>query len=167
MHTLYDVSVPPMIRALTAMKAFLEKGRAYAEAQGWDEAELIEARLYEDMAPLTGQVQRASDSAKFLAVRVGGAEPVAMPDEEASFAELAERIDRTIAVLNAVPREGFDGKEDAEIILKTPRGDIPFRGTDYVLGFAIPNFYFHVTTAYAIMRMKGVPVGKMDFLGAR
>ncbi|MFL9841639.1 DUF1993 domain-containing protein [Sphingomonas sp. ST-64] len=167
MHNLYDVSIPPMIRALTSMKAFLEKGRAYAEAQGWDEAELTQARLADDMHPLTAQVQRASDSAKFLAVRVGGVESVAMADEEASFADLAARIDRTIDFLKAAPRDGFDGKEETEVVLKTPRGDVPFRGADYVFNFALPNFYFHVTTAYAILRMKGVPVGKLDFLGAR
>lgn len=166
MHSLYDVSIPPFIRALTNMKAFLEKARAHAAAQGWDEAELTGARLIDDMRPLTAQIQRATDTAKFLAVRVGGAENVAMADEEVTFADLAARIERTIDFLKAAPREGFDGKEDAEVVLTTPRGDTKFRGRDYVLGFAIPNFYFHVTTAYAILRMKGVPVGKLDYLGA-
>lgn len=166
MPSLYDITVPPMIRSMTAMKAFLEKGRAYAAEQGWDEDELVQARLIGDMHPLVTQIQRVSDTAKGVAVRVGGAENVAFADEETNFDQTINRLDRTIAFLEAAPREGFEGKEAAEVVLKLPSGDIPFTGTSYVVGFAIPNFYFHVTAAYAILRMKGVPVGKLDYLGA-
>lgn len=165
MPMLYDISVPPMIRAMSGMKAFLEKGRAFGAEQGWPESELIGARLIGDMHPLAYQIQRVSDTARGVVVRVGGAEPVPMADEEASFADLADRLDRTIAVLKAADPAGFEGREDATVILKTPSRDLEFTGTSYVLGFAIPNFYFHVTTAYALLRMKGVPLGKMDFLG--
>jgi len=163
--TLYDISVPAFIRGLSNMAAFLEKGRAYAAEQGWAESALTEARLYEDMAPLTSQIQRASDSAKFVAVRVGGVENKSFADEEVTFADLQQRIAATIEFLKAAPREGFDGKDDAEVIVKTPSRDIRFTARDYVIGFALPNFYFHETVAYALLRSKGVPVGKMDFLG--
>jgi hypothetical protein len=162
---LYNLTVPVYLRGFAAMAGFLEKGRAHADAQGMPHAELLEARLYEDMAPLTSQVQRASDSAKFVAIRIGQVENVAMEDTEASFAELQHRIARTVAFLKAVPREAIDGREDADVELVTPNRTLAFKGRDYVMGFALPNFYFHVTTAYAILRMKGVPVGKRDFLG--
>lgn len=164
---LYDVTVPVFVRGLESLRGFLEKGRAWAEAEGRPEASLIEARLFADMAPLPAQIQRASDTAKGVAVRVGGAANVPFADEEASFAELAERIDRTIGFLQAADRAGFAGKETATVQLPTPGGAIDFTGADYVLGFALPNFWFHVTTAYAILRAQGVPVGKLDFLGQR
>jgi len=163
--SLYDVSVPPFLRAFSAMSAFLEKGRAFADENGLPHADLLEARLIEDMAPLIAQVQRASDSAKFTVVRVGQIENIAIPDEETSFADLQERIAKTVAFLQAAPTSCMDGREDAEVILTTPRGSVPFTGKSYVLGFALPNFYFHMTTAYALLRQKGVPVGKLDFLG--
>ena len=162
---LYDLTVPVFLRGFHAMSGFLAKGEAFAAEKGIDPAELLNARLIEDMGPLTSQVQRASDSAKFTAVRIGGIENVAMPDEEASFADLQARIAKTVAFLNSVPREAIDGKEDAPVELKTPTRTMQFTGSSYVLGFVLPNFYFHVTTAYALLRHKGVPIGKMDFLG--
>lgn len=164
---LHDLTVPVLIRGLNAMAAFLEKGRAHAEASGMPEAQLIEARLYEDMAPLPAQVQRATDSAKFLAVRLGQVENVAMPDIETSFAELQDRIARTVAFLEAVPPEAINGREEADVQLVTPNRTIDFKGRDYALAFALPNFFFHVTAAYAILRNQGVPVGKLDYLGTQ
>ena len=161
---LYDATVPGFVRGLSSLRGFLEKGRAWAEAEGKPESALTEARLYPDMLPLTAQVQRVSDTAKFLAVRVGGAADVPFPDEETSFADLFARIDRTIAFLNAVDRAGFADKEAAPVQLPVPGGAIDFTGETYALTFAIPNFWFHVTTAYAILRAQGVPVGKRDFL---
>lgn len=162
---LYDMTVPGFVRGLTSLRGFLEKGRAWAEAAGKPESALTEARLYPDMGPLTAQVQRASDTAKGLAVRVGGAANVPFPDEEVNFADLFARIDRTVAFLNGVDRGGFAGKEAAPVQLVTPNGALDFTGESYVQGFAVPNFWFHVTTAYAILRAEGVPVGKRDFLG--
>jgi len=162
---LYDLTVPVYLRAFAAMSAFLKKGRAYADENGIAHEELLTARLYEDMATLAGQVQRASDGAKFAIARLAGIEAPSMPDTEASFDELQARIAATVAFLISVPREAIDGREDADIELKTPRGSFPFKGLGYVLGFATPNIYFHVTTAYDILRHKGVPVGKMDYLG--
>lgn len=162
---LYDLTVPVYLRGFAAMSAFLEKGRAHAEAQGIAPGTLLNARLYEDMLPLTGQVQRASDTAKFAAARLSGIAGPSMPDTEASFDELQARIAATVAFLESVPRAAIDGREDADIEVKTPSATYPFKGLGYILGFAQPNFYFHVTTAYAILRHMGVPLGKMDYLG--
>jgi len=163
---LYDLTVPVFLRGFQSMSAFLAKGEAFAAEKGLDPAELVNARLIEDMAPLTSQVQRASDSAKLAMVRIGGVENVPMPDEEASFADLQARIAKTVAFLNTVPREAIDGKEDAPVEIKLPNRTLNFTGGAYVLGFVLPNFYFHVTTAYNILRHNGVEVGKRDFLGA-
>lgn len=165
--SLYDASIPLFIRSLESMAKFLEKGRAFADEHAMPHATLLEARLYEDMGPLTSQVQRASDSAKFAAVRVGQVENVALPDTETSFDELQARIAATVALLKAVPTTAMDGREEAEIVVETPHRSFSFAGRDYILHFAVPNFFFHVTTAYALLRMKGVPVGKMDYLGNR
>jgi hypothetical protein len=127
----------------------------------------MNARLIEDMTPLTAQIQRMSDSSKGFAVRVGGIENVAMEDNEASFDDLQARITKTIDFLKSVPADAINGKEEANVVLKLPSGEMNFTGLNFTQGFAIPNFYFHMTTAYAILRMKGVPVGKMDFLGGQ
>jgi hypothetical protein len=164
--TLHDLTVPAILRGLAALSAILDKGRAYADENGIAHAELLDARLYADMAPLTAQIQRVSDTAKGAMVRIGGVENVAMADVEASFEELQARISRTIEFVKAVPREAIDGKEDAKVVLTTPGGDIPFTGRSFVTGFVLPNLYFHITTTYAILRMKGVPVGKLDYLGS-
>jgi hypothetical protein len=163
--SLYDASIPLFIRGFGNLSAILEKGRAFADEKGLPHSDLLEARLIEDMAPLTAQVQRCSDSAKGLAVRVGQVETIAMPDTETSFDDLQARISATVDFLKAVPAANFDGREEATLTLQTPKGDIPFLGKDYVLGFAVPNFFFHLTTAYAVLRMKGVPIGKLDYLG--
>jgi hypothetical protein len=165
MISLYDASVPVFIRALQNMDAFLDKGAAWFAEQGRPESELTTARLYEDMAPLTAQIQRASDTAKGVGVRIGEVENVAMADEELTIADLKARIAKTIAFLQTVPRETFDDKEGAVVEIRTPNRTLVFNGRDYVLDFAIPNFFFHVTTAYALLRKEGVPVGKMDYLG--
>ena len=163
--SLHDITVPPMIASLRALAKFLEKGRAWAEAQGLPAGALLDARLAEDMMNLTQQVQRASDTAKFAGVRAAGIENVPMPDEEKSFAELQQRIAKTIAFLESVPAKAMDDRAGAEVVLKTGRGEFKFTGRSYLLTFALPNFYFHITTAYALLRAKGVPVGKADYLG--
>src|SRR4051812_33405284 len=152
---LYDLTVPVFLRGFKAMAAFLEKARAHADEHGLAQDELLTARLYEDMAALTSQVQRASDAAKFAVSRLAGIEPPAMPDTEASFDELQARIAATVAFLEGISRDQINGREDADIELKTPTATFPFKGLGYVLGFALPNFYFHVTTAYDILRHKG------------
>jgi uncharacterized protein len=163
--SLYDVSIPVFVRAFGNLSAILEKGRAFADEHGMPHAELIEARLIADMAPLSAQVQRCSDTAKGVAVRVGQVPNVVMEDKESSFEDLQERIARTVELLRSVPADSMIGREDARVTLPVPGGEVPFTAQGFVLGFALPNFFFHVTTAYALLRMKGVPVGKLDYLG--
>jgi uncharacterized protein len=165
--SLYDISVPVFVRGFKNLSKNLAKGRAHAEQNGMAHDELLTARLFPDMAPLIAQVQRASDTAKFVPGRVAGIKPPAMEDKETSFDELEARIHATIDFLKTVPADSFDGREDEEVTLRLGGNPVPFKARDYVIGFAIPNFYFHVTTAYAIMRHKGVPLGKMDFIGGR
>lgn len=163
--SLYDLTIPIFIRNLESLDAILSKGEAFASEKGIDPSELLEARLYEDMAPLISQIQRVSDSAKGTAVRLGGVENVVMADEEKTFADLHDRIAKTIAFLKTVPRDAIDGKEDAAVSLQTPRQTFDFTGLSFVQTFVLPNFYFHMTTAYGLLRMKGVPLGKLDYLG--
>ena len=162
---LYDITVPVLIHSLGSLSAILTKGEAFAAEKGIDPAELLDARLIEDMGSLITQVQRASDTAKGAMVRIGGVEGVAMPDEETSFVDLQARIAKTIAFLTSVPREAIDGKEGVTVTLTTPGGSFDFTGLGYALDFVLPNFFFHVTTAYALLRHKGVPIGKLDYLG--
>lgn len=162
---LYDLTVPAMRRGFAAMSAFLEKGRAWADENGVPHAELLTARLYEDMAPLTGQIQRASDGAKFAVSRLAGIEPPSWADDEASFAELQDRIAKTVTFLETVAPGQINGREEADIEVRTPSRSFHFKGLPYAQGFVLPNIYFHITVAYSILRHKGVPVGKMDYLG--
>lgn len=162
---LHALTAPVFIRALTNLDKILDKGRAFAAEKGIDENELLEARLIDDMGNLISQIQRASDSAKGVMVRVGGVENVVMEDNETSFDDLKARVAKTIDFLKSVPADAINGKEGVEVVLKFPNGEFKFDGISYVLGFATPNFYFHVTTAYDILRMKGVQIGKMNFLG--
>ena len=166
MPALYDAAMPTFIRGLKNLSNMLEKGKAFAAAQGMELSELLDARLIDDMASLTKQVQMTTDTAKFVAVRVGQIENDPWADDEASFADVQARVAKAIAFLQAASPDGFEGCEDATVVLTTPSGDIPFTGSNYVHGFAIPNFFFHLSMAYALLRMKGVPLGKLDFLGA-
>jgi hypothetical protein len=164
--SLYDLTMPVCIRALTNLSAILAKGEAWAEAKGIDPADLLATRLIEDMHSLPYQVQRACDSAKSIAVRIGGVENRVFPDEEKSFAELQARIAGVIAWLRHVPREAIEGQEEKAVKLDLPDGrSIPFTGRSIALNFALPNLFFHVTMAYALLRHRGVPVGKLDYLG--
>ncbi|MBW6423687.1 DUF1993 domain-containing protein [Rhizobium sp. XQZ8] len=163
--SLYDITVPVFLRNFANLTEILKKGEAFADEKGIAHKELLEARLIDDMYPLTGQIQRASDTAKFAAVRIGQVEGVPMADEEATFADLHARIEKTVAFLNTIDPQSMEGREEAEVVLTTRNGSRTFTGTSYALNFALPNFYFHVTTAYAILRHKGVPVGKPDYLG--
>ncbi|MDI1296835.1 MAG: DUF1993 domain-containing protein [bacterium] len=162
---LYDLTVPLFIGGLRNLSAMLAKGAAFAADKGIDPLTLTGARLADDMAPLTAQVQFACDTAKGATIRIGALDPLPMADTEQSFDELQDRIAKTIAFLESVPRDRIDGREDANVVLKTPNGDFPFTGRSHVLGFALPNFHFHMTTAYALLRRAGVPIGKLDYLG--
>jgi len=158
--SIYDACAPMFVNSLRDMKAWLDKAAAEKS-----EAELLEARLAPDMRPLPAQFQMASDSAKGAIARLSGVEAPKMEDKEASFAELKERCDRTIAFIESVDAAALAGSEDKEIELRFPNGmGYRFGGRAYLTGFALPNFFFHVTTAYAILRAAGVSVGKPDFL---
>ncbi len=166
MPSLYDFTIPVFIRQLGNLSKILDKARAHADAAGVAHAELIDARLAPDMLPLSSQVQIASDSARGVAVRVGRIAPKPMADTEKTFEELQARIAASIDYLKSVPANVFDGKEGDPVTLKFGSSEVPFpSGVAYVLGYAMPNFYFHVTTAYDILRNKGVKLGKRDFLG--
>ncbi|CAG9182003.1 hypothetical protein LMG23992_04636 [Cupriavidus laharis] len=165
--SMYDVSIPAFIRALTNLSAILEKGAAHAQAQGMDPADLIQTRLIADMDALPAQVQRASDAAKGCAARLAGIDVPSYADNEATFPELQERIAKTVGFLKSIRPEQLEGSESRVIELKLRQGTMTFDGKSYLLGFALPNFYFHITTAYDILRHKGVQIGKVDFLGTR
>lgn len=158
--SLYEASAPVFINALGNMRAWLDKAAA-----ALPEAELITAQLAPDMRPLPAQYQMASDSAKNAIGRICGIEAPSMPDTETSFDELRSRCDKTIAFIRSVDTGLFADGENRDVELKFPNGmGYRFTGSAYLTGFALPNFFFHVTTAYAILRAAGVPLGKPDFL---
>jgi hypothetical protein len=156
--TIHDASAPVFVAALGNMKAWLVKAADR-------EAELMTATLAPDMAALPRQYQMASDTAKNALARLTGTDAPSMPDTEASFAELADRCDRTIAYLQSFGPEALEGAATRDVEMRFPNG-VGFRwdGSVFLTGFALPNFFFHVTTAYAILRHKGVTLGKPDFL---
>lgn len=163
--SIYDASLPVLKRGLTNLAGLLTKAEASAAARKIDPAVLLAARLAPDMHPLTRQVQIASDSAKGAAARLTGTEAPSFPDTETTFAELHARIDKTIAYLDSFSPAQLDGAETREIVLKTPNGDFAFTGQSFLLTFALPNFFFHITIAHAILRHNGVDIGKFDYLG--
>lgn len=163
---MHHLTVPALVRALTQLKHVLAKGEAHARAQGWDPAVLLGMRLAPDMFPLTRQVQIATDIAKNSVGRMAGVEAPKFEDSETTFEQLAERIDRATAWIESVPAAAFVGAETRDITVPTrARGDLHFQGLDYLFGFILPNVHFHCTTAYALLRHAGVPVGKADYLG--
>jgi hypothetical protein len=163
--SMYQVSVPGFIRALTNLSAILAKAAAHAEARKIDPLVLTGTRLFPDMFPLSRKVQIATDMTKNGAARLAGVEAPKFEDTETSFAELEARIAKTIDYLKSFKAEQIDGSEGKEIMLKLPSGPTHFEGLDYLLGFVLPNLYFHVATAYDILRSSGVELGKADFLG--
>jgi hypothetical protein len=158
--SIHETSVPVFVAMLTNMRAWLDKAAAERE-----ENALIDARLADDMRALPAQFQMASDSAKNCIARLAGIEAPAMADTEASFAELKERCDRTIAFIQSVDPAALEAGADREVSIRFPNGmGYTWTGRDYLTSFALPNFFFHATTAYAILRGAGVSLGKPDFL---
>jgi hypothetical protein len=163
--SVYQASVPVFTRGLTNLRAVLKKGHDHAVAKQFEPSVLLSSRLYPDMHPLTRQVQIASDAAKFCVTRLAGVEPPKYEDVETTFDDLYARIDKTIAYLEGIDAAQLEGSESRTVTL-TVRGDKrEFVGHVYLLHFALPNFFFHLTTAYAILRHNGVEVGKFDYLG--
>ncbi len=163
--SMYHASVPVFTRALNNLARILEKAAAHAEARKIEPSVLIGARLYPDMLPLSKQIQIASDNAKGCAARLAGLEPPKYEDNETNFPELVARLRKTVGYLESLKPEQIDGSEDKSITLKTHTGPLTFHGAAYLLERAMPNVFFHVTTAYAILRHNGVEIGKDDFLG--
>ncbi|MBT8764954.1 DUF1993 domain-containing protein [Metapseudomonas boanensis] len=163
--SMYEASIPVFVRMLGNLSTILAKAQANAEARSIEPKVFIEARLAPDMFPLARQVQIASDTAKGCAARLAGVEVPSYPDTESSFAELQERIAKTVEFVQGIQAAQLEGSETRIVTLKMRTGDLTFPGQAYLLHFALPNLYFHVTTAYAILRHNGVDVGKMDFLG--
>ena len=163
--TMYQASAPVFIKLLGNLKAILEKAVAHAAAKKIDESVLVNARLYPDMLPLSAQVQIASDMARGTMARLAGAEPSPIEDKEKTLAELMTRIDAAVAQVRSFQAAQIDGTETRQITRKLGGNTMTFTGLDYLLLFAMPNFYFHVTTTYAILRHNGVELGKGDFLG--
>ncbi|MDJ0731922.1 MAG: DUF1993 domain-containing protein [Crocosphaera sp.] len=163
--SMYQAAIPPMTRSLNSLVGILEKGAAYAEAKKIEPQVLIGFRLYPDMFPLSRQVQIASDIAGRGAARLGGVEAPTMEDNETSFPELIDRLKQTIAYLETLTPEQIDGTEEKTIELPVGSETLTFDGQSFLLYFVLPNVYFHVTTAYDILRHCGVEVGKRDYLG--
>ncbi|MHB8529645.1 MAG: DUF1993 domain-containing protein [Caulobacteraceae bacterium] len=163
--SMHQASIPVLARGLANLSSILKKGAASAEARKIDPAVLVAARLAPDMFPLSRQVQIASDTAKGAAARLAGMEAPSWPDEEASFAELEARIAKTLNYLKGFTAERMEGAQSRQITLKTQEGEMTLDGQSFLFGFALPNFFFHLTCAYAILRHNGVDIGKRDFLG--
>ncbi|MBX7249974.1 MAG: DUF1993 domain-containing protein [Caulobacteraceae bacterium] len=163
--SLYEMSVPVFRRYLTNVDAFMSKAEAWARDNGRDPEAFLEARLAPDMNTFARQIQSCSDTSKGPVARLTGQPSPVMDDSESNLAELHERLARTIAYLDSVTPEMCAGDDDRQVELKTPNNTFSFRARDYITGFALPNFFFHVSAAYMILRNQGAPVGKLDYLG--
>ena len=162
--SLHGASAPVLVSMLTNLSGFIAKAEATASERKFDVASLLGARLAPDMANFTRQVQMTCDHAKFTLARLGSVDAPSFPDTEVTVAELQERIAKTIAFMKGVPAVNVDASADRMIAFKAGPMDLSFSGADYLHRWALPNFYFHFTTAYAILRHNGVVLGKMDFL---
>jgi uncharacterized protein len=163
--SMYQASAPRFVNILNNLSAILDKAQAHAEAKKIDPLVLTSARMFPDMLPLTRQVQIACDSAKGAVARLAGVEIPKYEDTEQSFPELKARIAKTVDFIKSVKPAQIDGSEEKEIVLTGGAQERRFKGMQFLLGWANPNFYFHVTTTYALLRHNGVEIGKMDFLG--
>jgi hypothetical protein len=159
------MSVDLFATPLTNLVAILEKAQAHALAKKIDPAVLVNARLAPDMLPLSKQVQIASDMSKGAVARLAGLAPPVYEDKETTFEELKARLMKTVEYLKSIPASAYEGAEDRDISIQAGPNTLQFKGLDYLQRFAIPNVYFHVTTAYCILRHNGVEIGKRDYLG--
>lgn len=162
--SMHAFSAPTFTRMLRNLSAILAKAEAHAKAKNIDPSVLLNARLAPDMFPLTRQVQIAADAAKGAIARLAGHTPESIEDKETTFAELQARIAKTISIVEGYSEAQLDGADKREIVIKIPDQELKFNGLDFVNTWALPNFYFHITMAYAILRHNGVDLGKRDFL---
>jgi len=163
--SMYQASVPRFVNILGNLSGILDKAQAHIDAKKIDASALPTYRLYPDMLPMTKQVQIACDTAKGAAARLAGVEIPVFEDDEKTFADLKARIAKTIAFLQTIKPAQVDGSDDKDIVLKRGDKETHYKGMQFLLGHAVPNFYFHVTATYLILRHNGVEVGKRDFLG--
>ena len=158
-YDIYDASIPPLIHMLGGLSHILKKGEDHGGIDPND------ARLAPDMLPLKAQIYIATDGAKGCGARLAGVDIPKIEDTETTFPELRARVAKTITFLKSLDRKKFSGAENKEIVLKFPNTTFEFNGADYVGKFVLPNVYFHITTAYGILRNRGVALGKPDYLG--
>ena len=163
--SMYQTAIPPLVRILNNLVVILEKAAVHAEAKKIDPSVLVNARLYPDMFALARQVQIATDGAKGCAARLSGQTPPVYEDTESTIPELIARVRKTADYLSTFTAEQIDGTEERPISIQLRSGELQFTGQSYLLNFVLPNFYFHVTTTYDILRHNGVELGKRDFLG--
>jgi hypothetical protein len=164
--SLFDVSIPVLVRGLSNLSVIIDKAAAHAEAKKLDTAALTQARLFPDMFPLIRQVQIACDAAKGGAARLAGIDIPQHPDNETTLPELKQRIAKTSDFIQGIKAKQLEGAETRSIELKGPNRTLSFTGLSYLNNFVLPNFYFHESITYAILRQNGVEVGKSDYLGA-
>lgn len=164
--SMYQAGTPAIIHSLNALSAIIDKAAAHCAARKIDQLVIINYRLAPDMLPFARQIQIATDGAKGMAARLAGVEVPSYPDTETTFDDLKARIAKTVAYLKSFTPAQIDGTEDKAITMKAGPNELKFTGSQYLTTFVLPNFYFHVTTAYAILRHCGVDIGKRDFLGA-
>jgi hypothetical protein len=162
---MYDVSIPIFTLSLTNLSAILDKAASHEESKKVDPKVIPQARLIVDMLPLSAQIQIACDTAKGAAARLAGVEAPKHEDTEVTLAELKARVAKTLDFIRTIKPEQLQKAETREIVLKFPQTTLKFTGINYLTNFALPNFFFHVTTAYALLRKNGVDLGKRDFLG--
>ena len=163
--SMYQVSVPVLVRALENLRHILQKGEAFAEDRGFDAGILLQTRLVPDMLPLVRQVQIAADMSARCAARLAGEEPRAVADEEPTFGPVYARLDAAIAYIEGFDAPRIDGSEGRAIVVPSRQGERRFDGQSYLLQYTLPNVFFHVTTAYDILRQAGVSLGKADYIG--
>ena len=164
--SMHSASVPIFVKMLGNMLTWLDKAEAHAKARNFDADNYLGLRLTPDMLPFSRQIQIASDSCKRCVSRLAGLEAPTWEDDEATLDELRARIVKTIDYVQSVPAEKFDGSEEREITLPIPNGELKFAGEAFLKSFSLPNFYFHCTMTYALLRQGGVDLGKIDYLGA-
>jgi hypothetical protein len=163
--TMYELTLPPVLRGFDVLSSYLEKAAVFARETGLDPADLIQARLAPDMMPLSGQIQRASDKAKNGVSRLAGVEAPSFADTETTFAELGARIARTTEYLRSIDKRAFEGSDTRSIEIKFRSLSGTYTGERYLTAVLLPDFYFHVATAHGILRHRGLPLGKVDYLG--
>ena len=163
--SMYQASVPRFVNILGNLSNILDKTQAHMDAKKLSDASLTAFRLFPDMLPMATQVQIACDTAKGVVARLAGVDIPAFEDNEKTIAELKARVAKTIAFIQTITPAQIDGTEDKDIVTKRGEKETHYKGMQFLLGHAIPNFYFHITTAYAVLRHNGVEIGKRDFLG--